>query len=138
MSGLLEMPGDAVADRLLSLTADLVALISDKGGAQQRLKDLAKATREAEQLIEQATAASKASDERLAGVERELAEHADAMLRDRQVLQRERDQFGKERKALLDEASKLRDQAQHDSDMAATKLKELNAKLAAISQAAAA
>ena len=112
--------------------------INDQSGAQKRLADLAAATAAADKRIGEAHAASKAADEHVERVKRELAEHGDAMLRDRQVLQRERDQFEKTRQGRLDEVAKLRDQAQHDSDMAATKLKELNAKLAAISQAAAA
>ena len=132
------MPGDAVANRLLQLAADFVGLVSDKDGAAARLNDLAAATATAEAKITEARQARKGADERIAEVERELAEHNDRMLADRQVLARERDGFEKERRALLDEATRLRDQAQHDSDMAATKLRELNAKLEKISAAAAA
>jgi len=132
------MPGDAVANRLLQLGADFVGLISNKDGAAQRLSDLAAATAAAEAKIGEARQARRDADERIAEVERELAEHGDRMLADRQILQREREAFARERAALLDEAAKLHDQARADADQAATKLKELNAKLAAIQSAVAA
>ena len=135
MSSLLDMPGDQVANRLLQLGADFVRLISDTDGAAQRLADLAAAQAAAEAKITEARQARRGADERIAEVERELAEHNDRMLADRQVLQREREAFAKERAAVLDEANKLRDQARSDADAAGGKLKELNAKLAAIQSA---
>ena len=143
MSSLFEMtPGDAAANRLLVLTAAVVGLINDKGGAAKRLADLAAATAAADEKIAEARAAAKAADEKIAEHDRwiktDLAEHSDKLLRERQALEHERGQFEKLRGALLDEATKLRDQARADADMAATKLKELNAKLAAIQSAAAA
>jgi chromosome segregation ATPase len=130
-----EMPGDDVANRLLRLGADFVALISDKAGAAKRLADLAAATAAAEAKITEARQARKGADERIAEVERELAEHADQMLADRQILQREREAFARDRAALLDEANKLRDQARADADQAASKLRELNTKLQAVQAA---
>lgn len=107
MSSLLEMmPGDAVANRLLQLAADFVGLISDKDGAAQRLSDLATATAAAEAKITEARQARRGADERIAEVERELAEHNDRMLADRQVLAREREAFARERATVLDEANK--------------------------------
>ena len=132
------MPGDDVANRLLQLTADVVGLINDQGGAAKRLTELAAATAAAEAKIVEARQARRGADDRIAEVERELAEHADKMLADRQVLQREREAFAKERAALLDEASRLRGQAQADSDQAGSKLRELNSKLQAINAAVAA
>jgi chromosome segregation ATPase len=129
------MPGDAVANRLLQLAADFVGLVSDKGGAAQRLNDLAAATAAAEAKITEARQARKGADERIAEVKRELAEHADKMLADRQVLQREREALARDRAALLDEATKLRDQARADADQAASKLRELNTKLQAVQAA---
>jgi len=129
------MPGDDVANRLLQLTADVVGLINDQGGAAKRLTELAAATAAAEAKIVEARQARRGADERIAEVERELAEHNDKMLADRQVLQREREAFAKDRAAVLDEANKLRDQARADADQAAAKVKELNAKLAAIQSA---
>jgi len=131
----MSLEGDAVANRLLQLGADLVRLISDTDGTAQRLSDLAAATTSAEAKITEARQARRGADERIKEVERELAEHADKMLAERQVLAREREAFAKERAALLDEANKLRDQARSDADMASAKLKELNAKLAAIQSA---
>jgi hypothetical protein len=135
MSSLYETPGDAVANRLLQLAADFVGLISDKDGAAQRLSDLAAATAAAEGKITEARQARRGADERIVEVERELAEHADKMLADRQVLAREREAFARDRAAVLDEANRLRDQARADADQAAAKVKELNAKLAAIQSA---
>src|SRR5215472_6745804 len=97
------MQGDAVANRLLQLAADFVGLISDKDGAAQRLVDLAAATATAEAKIAEARQARRGADERIAEVERELAEHSDRMLADRQVLQREREAFERERAAVLGE-----------------------------------
>jgi chromosome segregation ATPase len=135
MSSLYETPGDAVANRLLQLTADVVGLVNDKGGAAKRLADLAAATAAAEAKITEARQARRGADERIKEVERELAEHADKMLADRQVLAREREAFARERAALLDEANKLRDQARADADQAANKLRELNTKLQAVQAA---
>ena len=132
----MSLESDAVANRLLQLGADFVRLISDTdGAATRRLTDLATATASAEQKIGEARAARRGADERIKEVERELAEHADKMLADRQVLAREREAFARERAASLDEANKLRDQARSDADQAAAKVKELNAKLAAIQSA---
>ena len=136
------MPGgDATADRLLQLAGDFVRLVSDKDGAQKRLIDLAKATTAAEQLIERANKASKASDERIAEhearIKAELAEHEDLLLRGRQALEKERATFEKTRDALIAEASRLRDEAQHDHEAASAKLKQLNDKLSVIQAAVA-
>ena len=135
MSSLLDMAGDAVANRLLQLAADFVGLISDKDGAAQRLSDLAAATAAAEAKITEARQARRGADERIAEVERELAAHADKMLAERQVLQREREQIARDRAALIDEASRLRDAAAADAAQAANKLRELNTKLQAVQAA---
>jgi len=135
MSSLLDMPGDQVANRLLQLGADFVRLISDTDGAAQRLADLAAAQAAAEAKITEARQARRGADERIAEVERELAAHADKMLADRHVLQREREAFERERAALLGEATDLRDRARADADQAANKLRELNTKLQAVQAA---
>ena len=132
------MPGDAVANRLLQLAADFVGLVSDKGGAAQRLNDLAAATAAAEAAIKEAKKTMKQADERTASFKTELAQHEDLLLRQRQAQEHEVNEFQRMRGALLDEATKLRDQARADADNAATKLRELNAKLEKISAAAAA
>ena len=131
-------PSDQAFNRMLQLVADVIGVVNDPGGAAKRCTDLAAVTSAAEQKIVEARQARRGADDRIAEVERELAEHADKMLAERQVLQRERESFAKERAALLDEASRLRGQAQADADQVANKLKELNAKLTAINAAAAA
>ena len=139
MSSLLEMmPGDQAANRLLQLAADFVALINDQGAAQKRLADLAAATAAAQATIKEAKNTMKQADERTASFKTELAQHEDLLLRQRQAQEHEVNEFQRMRGALIDEAKELRAQAQRDSDMAATKLKELNAKLEKISAAAAA
>ena len=98
----------------------------------------------AEQKITEARAAAKAADEKIAEHDRwiktDLAEHADKLLRERQAMEHERNQFEKMRGAVLDEANKLRDQARSDAEQAASKLRELNkmsqAVQAAVSSAA--
>jgi hypothetical protein len=139
MSTLLDMPGDQVANRLIQLAADVVGLINDKGGAAQRLSDLAAATAAAEAKIAEARAAAKEADQKLSEHDRwikaELAQHEDLLLRNRQALEKERVEFERTRGALLDEATKLRDQARADADQAATKLRELNNKLQAVQAA---
>jgi hypothetical protein len=140
MSSLLEMTaGDAAVNRLLQLAHGVVELANDRGGAAKRLADLAAATSAAEAKIAEARAAAKAADEKIAShdawIKNDLAQHDDLLLRNRQALEKERVEFEKMRGALLDEATKLRDQAQRDSDMAATKLKELNSKLQAVQAA---
>jgi hypothetical protein len=139
MSSLLEMmPGDQAANRLLQLAADFVALINDQGAAQKRLADLAAATAAAQATIKEAKKTMKQAAERTASFKTELAQHEDLLLRQRQAQEHEVNEFQRMRGALIDEAKELRAQAQRDSDMAATKLKELNAKLEKISAAAAA
>ena len=139
MSSLLEMmPGDAVANRLLQLAQDFVGLISDKDGAAQRLSALAQATAAAQAAIKEAKKTMKQAAERTASFKTELAQHEDLLLRQRQAQEHEVNEFQRMRGALLDEATKLRDQARADADNAATKLRELNAKLEKISAAAAA
>ena len=140
MSSLLEMTaGDAAANRLLQLAADVIGLINDKGGAAKRLVDLAAATKAAEEKIAEARAAAKAADQKIAEHDRwiktDLAEHTDKLLRERQAMEHERGQFEKMRGAVLDEANKLRDQARADADQAANKLRELNTKLQAVQAA---
>jgi hypothetical protein len=137
MSSLLDMPGDQAVARLVQLGADFIALLGDKA-ATKRLADLAAAQKAAEQAITEARQARRGADERIKAVEVELAQHADAMLRARQANEHERSQLEQTRGALIAEARQLRDQAKADADQAATKLKELNAKLAAIQSAAAA
>jgi hypothetical protein len=134
----LDMPGDAVANRLLQLAADFVALINDQGAAKKRLADLAAATAAAQATIKEAKNTMKQADERTASFKTELAQHEDLLLRQRQAQEHEVNEFQRMRGALLDEATKLRDQARADADNAATKLRELNAKLEKISAAAAA
>ena len=140
MSSLFEMtPGDQAANRLLQLAADVVGLVNDKGGAAKRLADLAAATAAAEAKIAEARAAAKTADQKLGEHDRwiktDLAEHSDKLLRERQALEHERNQFEKMRGAMLDEATKLRDQARADADQAASKLRELNTKLQAVQAA---
>jgi hypothetical protein len=135
----LELPVSYSFSQVLETIADVAAALRDP---HSKLDDLAAASKEARELIERANAASRALDERIAEhderMKTERAEHDDALLVGRQALATERATFEKTRGALLDEASKARDQARNDSEAAAQKLKELNAKLAAISQAAAA
>jgi len=135
MSSFLDMPGDQVANRLIQLAADFVALISDKDGAAKRLADLSAAQAAAQATIKEAKKTMKQADERTASFKTELAQHEDLLLRQRQAQEHEVNEFQRMRGAVLDEANKLRDQARADADMAATKLKELNAKLAAIQSA---
>jgi chromosome segregation ATPase len=140
---LLEMTaGDAAVNRMLQLAHGVVELVNDKGGAAKRLADLAQATATAEGKIAEARAAAKEADKKLSEHEQwiktDLAEHSDKLLRERQGLEHERGQFEKMRGALIAEQTQLRDQARADADQAAAKLKELNAKLAAIQSAAAA
>ena len=138
MSSFLDMPGDQVANRLIQLAADFVALISDKDGAAKRLADLSAAQAAAQATIKEAKKTMKQADERTALFKTELAQHEDLLLRQRQAQEHEVNEFQRMRGALLDEATKLRDQARSDADQAAAKVKELNAKLAAIQSAVAA
>jgi hypothetical protein len=144
MTSLLELPGDAVANRLIQLAADVVALVNDPTGAAKRLADLAAATKAAQAKITEARAAAKEADQKIAEHDRwiktDLAEHQDLLLRNRQALEHERGEFERMRGALIAEQTQLRDQARADADQVANKLRELNkmsqAVAAAVSSAA--
>ena len=139
MSTLLEMTAaDQAFNRLLQLVADVIGVVNDPGGAAKRLSDLAAATAAAQATIKEAKKTMKQADDRTASFKTELAQHEDLLLRQRQAQEHEVNEFQRMRGALLDEATKLRDQARADAEQAAAKLKELNAKLAAIQSAAAA
>ena len=129
------MPGDDVANRLLMLAADFVAVLRDP---TSRLDDLAAATKAAQAAIKEAKAERKAADERTALFKVESDRHNDTLLRGRQAFEHERNEFERLRGALIDEQKKLRDQAKADAEQASEKLKLLNEKLAAINAAAAA
>jgi hypothetical protein len=137
MTTLLDTPGDQVANRLIQVVADVIGLFNDPGAAK-RLAELAAATAAAEATIKEAKKTMKQADERTASFKTELTQHEDFLLRQRQAHEKEVVAFEKTRGALLDEANRLRDQARADADQAANKLKELNAKLAAIQSAVAA
>ena len=131
---------DELPDATLARLAEALAAVAS-GDHKHRMKALADKAAEAVRLKEEAVAAKAEAAKAVADAQAQMAterhEHDEALLIDRQALARDRELFEKRVIGVGGDAERLHAQARADADQVASKLKELNAKLAAIAKAAA-
>lgn len=141
MSVLDELNGSDALDRMLVALSAVVGIVNDPQGAAARLKELGKATTEANERLEAAKVATAESNKL-------LADHTAAITSERaaheQGMEAARKKFGadvaaseKSRAILQREAEGQRAQAKQDADAAAKLKAELESRLEQIRKAAA-
>jgi hypothetical protein len=141
MNSLLEMPvTDSFSQALETLSA-VAGVLSDPKVAGKVLGDLAAASKQARATIEQANAASKAADEKLAEhaeqIQRELAEHVEFMDGERQKFGAEKAAFEKWQVGMRKQAEDLVAAAKGEHDQAAALRRDLDSRLERLKSVAA-